>query len=303
MIVMAGSTTGDVARGSGLDPQPGRFAVEPVDVAQVLVPLDGSPFAERALPVAAWLSLALAVDTHLVAVVPSAVGASAEAAIRYLDRVARSQPVAIWNVVERDDIGAALADAVEGPSSRLPCLATHGRGHSLPLGSVAVYILEHGGRPIVLVGPGARVAAAQDAPIVVAVDGTRSDDVLLPVALGWAARLRRPLEVVTVAEPAPPGYRDPGRVRRARGPARPERYVESLAARAEGRGVAVTGSVVYDPVSVQDGLVSFLDRTASLVVLGTRHRGLGRIVLGSDAVRVVHDAAVPALVVPVPQHT
>jgi nucleotide-binding universal stress UspA family protein len=61
--------------------------------------------------------------------------------------------------------------------------------------------------------------------------------------------------------------------------------------------------VVYDPVSVRDGLVSFLDRTAALVVLGTRHRpALGRMVLGSEAVRVVHDAAVPALFVPVPPH-
>lgn len=300
---MASSDTGDAVRCPGLDPEPRHFAVQPVEVAHVLVPLDGSPFAERALPVAAWVSAGLAADTHFVEVVPCEAGEEAEAAIRYLDGVARSHRAATWDVVERDDVGAALADAVAGPPGRLACLATHGRGRSLPLGSVAVFLLEHSGRPVVLVGPNARVATADDAPIVVAVDGTTRDEILLPVALGWAARLRRPLEVVTVAEPAPPGYRDTSPSRRARGPAEPERYVESLAARAGSEGIAVEGRVVYDPVSVRDGLVSFLDRTAALVVLGTRHRpGLGRMVLGSEAVRVVHDAPVPALVVPVPPH-
>ena len=37
------------------DPPP-PFVTRPVDVAHVVVPLDGSPFAERALPVAAWVA-------------------------------------------------------------------------------------------------------------------------------------------------------------------------------------------------------------------------------------------------------
>jgi nucleotide-binding universal stress UspA family protein len=302
MMVMLSSTAGDdVTPRSGLGSGPPSFMAQPIEAAHVLVPLDGSPFAERALPVAAWIAAGLAIDTHLMEVVPSAVGDEAEGAIRYLDRVARSHHAATWDVVERDDVGIALAEAVAGTPDRLPCLATHGRGRSLPLGSVAVFLLQHSTRPAVLVGPDARVVTAADAPIVVAVDGTTRDDVLVPAALGWAARLQRPLEIVTIAEPAPAGYRAASRFRSARGPADPERYVESLAARAGNEGVAVTEHVVYDPVSVRDGLVPFLDRTAALVVLGTRHRpSLGRMVLGSHAVRIVHDSAVPALVVPMP---
>src|ERR687897_2497103 len=68
---------------------------------------------------------------------------------------------------------------------------------------------------------------------------------------------------------------------------------------AEGAGVTVGSRVVYNPSSVRDGLVPLLDRTAALVVLGSgRQRGAGRRVLGSHAARVVHDTAVPALVVP-----
>jgi len=302
MIVMASSTTGDATPSTALDPESSRFAVQPVEVAHVLVPLDGSPFAERALPVASWIATGVAADMHLVEVVPCDAGEEESGiAVRYLDRVARSHHAAAWDVVEGNHVGATLADAVGTAPGRLACMATHGRGRSVPLGSVAVFLLEHTSRSVVLVGPDARVVVAADAPIVVAVDGSTRDDVLVPVALGWADCLRRPLKVVTVAEPAPAGYREAGRFQRARGPAEPERYVQSLAARAEAAGVVVSGNVIYDPVSVRDGLVPFLDRTAALVVLGSRHRpGLGRMVLGSHAVRIVHDAPVPALVVPMP---
>ena len=302
MIMMTSSPARDVSPSIVPDPGPAPFAAQPVEVGHVVVPLDGSPLAERALPVATWIAAEVAGDMHLVEVVPRDGGEESEGAVRYLDSVARSHRAAAWDVVEHDDVGAALADVLAGAPGRLACLVTHGRGRSVPLGSVAVFLLEHSRRPLVLVGPAARVVTASDAPIVVAVDGSERDDVLVPVALGWAARLRRPLQIVTVAEPAPPAYRTADSSRRARGPAEPERYVGSLAARAGDAGVAVTARAIYDPVSVRDGLVPFLNRTAALVVLGSRQRpGLGRMVLGSQALRIVHDSAVPALVIPIPR--
>jgi nucleotide-binding universal stress UspA family protein len=299
MMAMAGTNTGDTAHVTELDPPP--LAVRPLAVAHVVVPLDGSPFAERALPVGAWIAAAVGGDVHVVEVVPCDADEEAEAAIRYLDSVARSHSAAAWDVIERDDVGAALVDATDGSPGRLACLATHGAGRSLLLGSVAVSLLERSRQPVVMVGPVARAVTAVDAPIVVAVDGMVGDDVLVRVALGWAARLGRRLDVVTVAEPAPPGYLGGARMRRVRGPAQPEPYVASLVARAEGAGVLVTSQVIYDPVGVRDGLVPFLNRTAALVVLGSRHRpGLGRMVPGTHAVHIVHDAAVPAVVVPLP---
>ena len=134
--------------------------------------------------------------------------------------------------------------------------------------------------------------------MLLALAGRSRDPALVPFALGWALGLGRRLEVVTVAEPTP-AYRDDRPPTRARGPARPEAYVAALAARAQGAGVAVSSQVAYDPVGVRDGLVPLLDRTAALVVLGSRRRaGLSRVVLGSHALRIVHDSRVPALVVP-----
>ena len=299
MMVMAGSDTGDAAPVARLDP-PQPFVALPIEVAHVVVPLDGSPFAERALPVGAWIAAGVGGDVHLVQVVPCDADEEAEGAIRYLDAIGRSHATA-WDVLESDDVGSALADAVSRSPGHLACLATHGRGRSLLLGSVAVSLLEHSARPVTLIGPMARAVTAIDAPIVVAVDGTAGDDVLVPVALGWAARLGRDLDVVTVAEPAPSGPVGGARMHTHRGPARPDRYVESLAARADGTDVPVSSRVIYDPVGVRDGLVSFLNRTAALVVLGSHHRpGLGQMVLGSNAIHIVHDAAVPAMVVPLP---
>lgn len=297
---MAGSTAGDPIPVTGLDP-PSRFMARPVEVVHVVVPLDGSPFAERALPVGAWVALGVGGDVHAIEVVPNDAEEESEGAVSYLDTIGRSHSAATWDVVESDDVGAALAEAVGGSPGRLACLSTHGRGRSLLLGSVAVSLLERSTRPVVLVGPVARPVTAGDAPIVVAVDGTVGDDVLVPVALGWAARLGRRLDVVTVAEPAPPGYLGGARMQRARGPAQPERCLESLMARSEGAGVTVASQVIYDPISVRDGLIPFLNRTAALVVLGSRRRsGLGQMVLGSQAVHIAHDAAVPAVIVPLP---
>jgi nucleotide-binding universal stress UspA family protein len=184
MMAMAGTNTGDTAHVTELDPPP--LAVRPLAVAHVVVPLDGSPFAERALPVGAWIAAAVGGDVHVVEVVPCDADEEAEAAIRYLDSVARSHGAAAWDVIERDDVGAALVDATDGSPGRLACLATHGAGRSLLLGSVAVSLLERSRQPVVMVGPVARAVTAVDAPIVVAVDGMVGDDVLVRVALAWA---------------------------------------------------------------------------------------------------------------------
>jgi nucleotide-binding universal stress UspA family protein len=304
MKSMVGSATDDATPAARPGSGPIAFTTDPVEVGHVVVPLDGSPFSERALPVAAWVAARLDADVHLVEVVPPAEGQEGcEGAIRYLDSVARRHRATGWEVVQDTDVGQALSETVAIGPGRVACIATHGRDRSAAvIGSVAASLLERSDRPAILVGPAGRPVTAEDAPVVVAVDGTRRDEALLPVALGWAARLGRRLEIVTVAEPAPPGHREEAAPRRARGPAEPEAYVESLVARASGAGVTVASRAVYDPISVRDGLVPLIDRTAALVVLGSgRRQAVPLMVLGSNAARVVHDAAVPALVVPLPR--
>ena len=298
---MIGCTAGNTTPAARSDGDPAPFAAQPVDVGNIVVPLDGSPFAERALPVAEWVAEVLGADVHLLEVVASGDDEGVEGAIRYLDDVCRRRHAASWDVAERGDVAEALAEALGASPGRMPCLATHGRGRSATIGSVAVSVVERTPGPVMLVGPGARVVTATDAPVVVAVDGTAHDHTLVTVALGWAARLARRLDIVTVVEPVHPEAVGGAKRGLAQGPGEPESYVESLAARARGSGVPVVGRVARNSVSVRAALSRLVDRTAALIVLGSRPReGLGRMVPGSCSASTVHDAAVPALVVPLP---
>jgi nucleotide-binding universal stress UspA family protein len=264
------------------------LAPRPVDVRHVVVPLDGSPFAERALPVAAWLAAAVGAQVHLVEVIPPRDEEGAENATRYLDATCRHHHGASWDVVREEEVGDALAAEAARSAGRLACLATHGRGRSPTVGSVAVSLLEQSREPLLLVGPSARPVTASDAPVSVTLDRTPRDDMLLPVALGWAALLDRRLDLVTVAD-----ERDEV--------TEPERYVDSVRARSRGSGVTVATRVVRDVIDVRGGLIPALDRTSALVVLGSHlRRGPGPLAPGSHAAAILRGAAVPALVVPLP---
>jgi nucleotide-binding universal stress UspA family protein len=109
MKSMIPSIAGDDTPTARPSTDPASFTAEPVEVGHIVVPLDGSPFAERALPVAAWVAGAVGADVHLVEVVPPREGEEAcEAAIRYLDSVSRRHRATGWDVVQDTDVGEAL---------------------------------------------------------------------------------------------------------------------------------------------------------------------------------------------------
>lgn len=265
---------------------------------RIVVPVDGSPFSEGALPVAAWAGRSLLAPLHLVEVV--ATGAAPERAIHYLDDLARRLGAASWNVARGDDPGWAIIVATHLDHPALACLATHGRGRSAAaLGSVVTRVLDRATEPVMLVGPKARPPCANDAPVIVAVDGGPGDPAVVEVGAEWAARLARPLVVATVAEPVPPSFRESRPMRRARGPQEPEAYLAQLVANTVEAGTEVDACVVYDPINVRAGVLRLVDRTAGLLVLGTHRRTRPlRALLGSHAARIIHDVEVPALVVP-----
>lgn len=266
-------------------------------VARLVVPVDGSPFAERALPVAAWLAQEVGAPIHLIEI--AHLDRGTESTVQYVGDLARRRG-ATWEVIPGHDPGAAIVAATEAERPSLACLATHGRDRSVAvLGSVATSVLDHATDPVVLVGPEARPPSARDAPIVTAADGTAHDSVVVGVAADWAASLGLRLVIATVAEPVPPSFRESRPLHRARGPDDPEGYLAGLAAAVAETGVGVDTRVVYDPISVREGLLRLVDRTAALLVIGShRHTRPFRALLGSNVARVVHDLQVPALIVP-----
>jgi nucleotide-binding universal stress UspA family protein len=289
------ATIADPAKRPPAGPRP-RVEIRPPVVERLVVPLDGSPFAERALPVARWFAGAVGAGLHLVEIVDAPVeGGRAHHAI---DLRPGRHAAHRWRLTPGRDPAAAIVVAAGAIPSSLVCLATHGRDRSAAvLGSVAAGVIALSSEPVMLVGPAARPPCAGDAAVVAAVDGHADDARIVAVAAGWAARLGRPLVMMTVAEPVPDSPRDDHPLSRARGPREPERYLAGLAS-----GVAaacgVRTRVVYDPISVHGGLLRAVDRTAALVVLGAHCGGRARrMLLGSHPARVVHDLEVPALVV------
>jgi nucleotide-binding universal stress UspA family protein len=145
-------------------------ATDPIALRQVMVPLDGSPLAERALPLAADISRATGATLLLVRVEPfvSAGTASYEAvpditqfddevvtaAEAYLHRVATELPQGVHceTFVLRGFTAASLIEFAEKEGVDLVVMSTHGRGglRRLAMGSTADRMVR-AGTPTLLV--------------------------------------------------------------------------------------------------------------------------------------------------------
>ena len=279
----------------------------PSAVDVILVPLDGSPFAERALPVAERLAERLDAEIHLL----SAVGRETDVSVREADLRSIELPGGRLHrrVVVDHDPAAAVLERVGELTRVVVCLSSHGRGRSAAVvGSVAGDVVARSSDPVVVVGPSIDDIAPwvpKDVPrsgVVVAVDETPASALLVPVALRWAELLREPLTVVTVAEPVPEPF---GNVpaRRRLGPEDDvAAFLDSLVAPLRASGADVATRAIWDPISAADGMRSYLrEHPATLVVVGSRGRhGFDRLVFGSVAAGVIHGSPAPVLVVPRP---
>jgi nucleotide-binding universal stress UspA family protein len=153
-----------------------RAAATSTALAPILVPLDGSPLAEAALPWAGELARLLAADLVLVRVVPPpGLGAIAapltsgtrhgdrdaddeQASERYLEGAAapwREQHLRVTTVVRLDRPASGIIASAAESGAGLVVMATHGRtGASRTfLGSVALEVLHRGSLPVMLVRP------------------------------------------------------------------------------------------------------------------------------------------------------
>jgi nucleotide-binding universal stress UspA family protein len=270
------------------------------DVTTILVPLDGSEYAARALPVAGRLARRLGADVRLL----SAVATEDEVPARKAELAAIEVPGAEVHysvVVSRDPAGAIHVALRQTPGA-VACMASHGRGRSAALvGSVATEVVARGHDPLVLVGP-----LVDERPrgrgVVAAVDDTPASAALLPIALDWAEMLDERAAVVTVAEPVPPPVRDKP-VRRLFGPdGDVEAFLDNFVEPFRRQGDELTAVPWYDPVSPAEGMHAYLrEHPAFLVVVSSHARaGLARIVFGSTAAAIVHRSPSPVLVVPRP---
>jgi nucleotide-binding universal stress UspA family protein len=134
---------------------------------KILVPLDGTPQAAVALPLACAILGTTSAELVLIRVVARASSTPVESSDEahesktYLDQVATELgdgPTRLKTRVLFGSPGHEIVTAIRMVGAELAVMATHGRGElrRLRFGSVAEYVIAHSTVPVILVRPGGR---------------------------------------------------------------------------------------------------------------------------------------------------
>jgi len=283
-------------------------------VRSIVVPLDGSRTAERALPLAVAVATGAGARLVLVRVVSEGDGAGAEAgADTYLAGIRSRLELAGARadaVVRGGEVVPAILAAAEDAEADLVVLATHGRsglGRWL-YGSVAEGVLVGARVPVLLArasGSAERMPIAwRGRPILVALDGSAAAErVLAPaaelaVALGAGLALLRVVPVDVALPPEMGAFLSAdGPLRAAAEEGEARAYLDGLVVPMEGRSLRVERRVARAVSPAEAILGEARALGAGLVALGSHGRtGLGRVLFGSVAHEVLHQGGPPLLI-------
>jgi nucleotide-binding universal stress UspA family protein len=264
----------------------------PQPFKEILVPLDGSPAAERALPPALELVRLTGVPLR---VLQRALTDDVEDAAAYLAGVAArhaGETDIETVVVDRESIPDAILDGL-GPET-LVCMSSHGRGGlgRALVGSVAEALLRTIDRPVLVVGPHVADRVTFTGRVVTCIDGSDHSERTIEPARAWAAALGLPLWLVEVAVPSTPveWFTEGGAAESA-----------DLARLARRFGDVVGWDTFHNrhPARELVDISSSEFEPTALLVMATHGRtGWNRLRLGSVTAATVHAATVPVLVVP-----
>ncbi len=273
---------------------------------RILVPLDGSEFAEQALTFAVDLAHRERATLCLVHVDTSSRAASAQTYLeRVADRVARQHAMPAERRVISEagaSVARVLAGEVDATSARCVVMTTHGRGglERLWLGSVADQLIRLLQVPVFL------LRAPPPAPIrrvLVPLDGTLSAERVLPFAHHFARLTHASLTLLHVVLLESELMVTPHGARwveltmpRERAVEEAERYLESTA-RQLPPGVSVDAQVSVHESIPSAILEAAQGEDATLIALTTHARpGLERWLLGSVADKLVRSTTLPLLI-------
>jgi nucleotide-binding universal stress UspA family protein len=287
--------------------------LEATEVREIVVPLDGTRFAESAIPPAGHLATRLDAGVCLFSAVPTVDDVPEREASLAGMKVARrpvDRPVyrpADREVVVNLDPAGAIHETLRRRPGAIACMASRARVRGAALTrSVLTELLARGHDPVIAVGPlyGDVAPWKEHEPptgVVVGVDDVPHANALVDIAQRWASLLHEPLTVVTVAEPVPPAIAA-GPVHRRFGPdGDVDLFLRVLLARVRDDDHAIEARALYDPVGPPRGMLAYTrEHPSSLVVVGTHARtGLARFARGSRAAAIVRGCPSPVLVVPV----
>jgi nucleotide-binding universal stress UspA family protein len=294
---------------------------------KLLVPLDGSKAAEKALPYARYLAqdenlvieLLAVVDvasmaTHMTAEralhLDTMVDDAVRASEKYLQTIAGTLPAAkIKSVVESGRPEEVIIEKAAAGQNTLITMATHGRSgmNRWLLGSVAEKVLRGTTDPVLLIRARENTTI-EDGPtlksLIVPMDGSELAERVLPTAIELAKQrnleivLIRAYNIPTTAYAGVEGYALPidDLLKDMREEAR--EYLENKAADVKKLGIGRVSFTVKEGLAA-DEIISFAKTLpGGLIAMSTHGRsGVRRWVLGSVTETVVRHAENPVLVI------
>jgi nucleotide-binding universal stress UspA family protein len=303
-------------------------------IRSILVPLDGSDFAEHALPLAASLARRADATLHLI---HAHAGVPVEASMgvmipnvydlhdrqdeqAYLNDVARrlgeKAPVKVATALLDGDLVHAIKAYAERERIDLVVMSTHARGAFARfwLGSVADDLAHELPQPILLLRPGEGKAdlghEATMKSIVVPLDGSEMAERAVWPAADLARLFDGEVTLVRVNRPALlPAYVPEGAGAYGLGAAldqaeqlerdereQARRYLAEVSAMLAVRGVRCRADVILEDRPAEGIIAEAGARHADLIAMETHgRRGLARLFMGSVADQVVRGGEVPVL--------
>ena len=270
----------------------------------IMVPLDGSELAERALPCAERLALAANATLHLVRIVEPLVKRSYVPAASYTDLIVakeaaataylsalREQRTTAYRLVQTTvligDPSALLVDYERDASIDLVVMCSHGRTGlaRFILGSIAERLLRHGTAHVLLIRPFGMPACLPH--IVVPLDGSGRAEVALQILTDLLPDTVRDITLLRVIDA--PGD----------GP-EAERYLGGIVDRLRQDASPLRDAAYATRIACGDPAQLIVDTAGAekMVVMATHGRsGPVRAALGSVAERVVHGGTAGVLLV------
>jgi nucleotide-binding universal stress UspA family protein len=295
----------------------------------ILVPLDGSALAERALPIALDIARRAGGAVHLIrAHVPLAiVGATAEGVFTQ-DMLAADDALRTRATAYVDDKAAALAEewgirvvphTEDGNASNviaevadeiladLIVMTTHGHGGFAPdwLGSVADAVIRHSHRAVLALPENDEHKGEAFAPrsIMVPLDGSERAAAIMPAARDLALVYGADLDLVRVVAPYVPmdvvttltaDRPDPYGIDAEA--ARAKQELDGIVATLAAEGIKASATVRNELSPTRVLIDHVAEKDPDCIAVATQGRGISRVFLGSVADKLIRTARRPVLV-------
>jgi nucleotide-binding universal stress UspA family protein len=295
---------------------------------QLLVPLDGSPLADAAVPVAVDIARRLGLDIVLTRVHSPATimpyppempilmmqpewdGVLRKDTrtwlLRHAADLARTSGLQVSAAFRVGNAAEEIVAVATRRSARAIVCSTHGAGGLAPhwLGSVADRLVRNAPCPVIALPPDAPARSDEMRILLVLLDGSDHANRILPEAAWFADGFHSDVELLTVVSPDWMDSADAGLPVRTEDPLGIDAYavstkvwLDEVAAGLRAAGLRVRTTVEVGSHAARTILDHIARTNPDAIALATHGRGLSRLILGSVADKVLRASGRPALVV------